>query len=222
MVNDPQMDPSPATLTNVHPRSAHPPSNPEPQDLPLTLDSSQVASSSHKDSVEPSHEPSPQPATPKAVNVWNIRKEQMALSKAAAQHSAAPQTPTPPRQPQHHLANGRADFSANRSEINGLPKTSIEDDPFVVRHPPHSRIQRSGSTGSMLPSGPFKMTRPNLSHNPPKTIKDDWPEVGKAMSSTAESSRGSSGANVNDQQEKDKPPARKCEYILHLFLLNRR
>jgi hypothetical protein len=125
---------------------------------------------------------------PKILNVWNIRKEQMARTKAAAStsspvHTSTSHSPTRNHHPNHHPAP-----SIPITVPNGSDSDPIDDDPFVVRpnRTPYSATMR-------LESSEIRVTIPPSASMPVGIAREDWPEVGKG-NHTGEHVRGTSGS----------------------------
>ncbi|KAF9456866.1 hypothetical protein BDZ94DRAFT_1314732 [Collybia nuda] len=158
--------------------SSHPPTSPTAPSISLTngvkYSSNDLAEKAL--SIVAAHTSLP-PKSP-VVNVWNVRKEQMAAARSpatASSHISASQSmplpqkasllpnqpKTPTKSPQDSVPNSLHGPSASAA-TNGVPVVppSVEYDPFVVRistKPTHAQI-------------------PSL---PPSVDTDIWPEVGK-------------------------------------------
>jgi hypothetical protein len=164
------------------------------------------------------------------TNVWAARKEQMAQRVAATQSPAGVSTlPRPPSLSQassqsenSQVAPTMAQLPDKSASVNARPplngittatglsnpllpavaRNKIDDDPFVVRLPPH--LQASSSTNASSSSG-----------KTPPSIDDveSWPEMGKMSSSVSVSGSVSGAASIEgDRKESVTNTPRKSEY----------
>lgn len=134
--------------------------------------------------------PPKQSSSQKVANVWDLRKEQMARTKAAAASPNALKTSS--QTPNHQPILSHLSPTSNNTTINGHIDDPFNDDPFVVR---------PGRTGQMARAASMRLDsseiRPKASMFPsasasPVAEREDWPEVSKSRSTGGEPIRASS------------------------------
>ena len=209
---------SPASSSrNIPPSSSNASTQPSTPPQPQQSEIQPVAPADGDASVSsvPKNTPKPPP-----TNVWTARKEQMA-QRAAATQPPAPQNPRPQPTSQPPSRSENSDITpvtpqlaektgaaSNRTPLNGIMNTTshdnsfvppthvsaknkIEDDPFVVRMPPH--LQASTSASASVSSG---KTPPSLDD------VESWPEMVKPGSSVSASGSVSGAASTTAEGDK--------------------
>jgi la-related protein 1 len=177
--------PSSSIILTTRPSSPLPHTADVPDIKPMNGDLRATKDLTPKSPSTAAAQSSPQKLPP-TVNVWSLRKEQMAAQAQAARTpstqsmpqiskppvvSRNPATPRPPpsRPYSDKLPNGPHGLSSIKSN-HGLtsPVVMASDDPFVVRLP---------AQNSRAPRLPLPI--------PAVDDTESWPEVGKSLSSTA-------------------------------------
>ncbi|KAI0938719.1 hypothetical protein AcV5_000336 [Taiwanofungus camphoratus] len=173
----------------------------------LTTDSSPA--SRPEDSVPPESKPAYKPAPPPAVNVWAVRREQMAKARAASmqtqvQQASSSTTPTPSLNP-----SGGVQSSPHSRPSGGLPdpvatslpslsSTALQNVTNQATAPAAAAKPTTTINGHVSPSNTNTSTtnneharsrsqgKDNEEHDDPFVVRpgrapllDDWPEVGQ-------------------------------------------
>lgn len=145
---------------------------------------------STSESITPSHPP---------VNIWSLRKEQMAQTQATQRPSAIPPaedlpSSVPPRDRDLNTSSGLRGGAVSLRSIpstNGASTLALEnEDPFVVK------------SRNLQPSNPF----------PPVEDKESWPEVGSSIIGNTREERLEKAAKPHDLLKKGIPSQ---NFVLH-------